>query len=102
MEIFMYEFSVYESSSENCLENLETVFQRCQDKNLSLNWEKFYFMVTKDIVLRHKISTTGLEDDQAKVSIIETLMPPTVRPEKFKFLEKGQIRNFDYKIVNCG
>ena len=23
----------------------------------------------------------------------------TVRPEKFQFLEKGQIRNFDYKIV---
>ena len=23
-----------------------------------------------------------------------------VRPEKFQFLEKGQNRNFDYKIVN--
>ena len=23
----------------------------------------------------------------------------TVRPEKFQFLEKGQNRNFDYKIV---
>ena len=25
-----------------------------------------------------------------------------VRPEKFQFLEKGQNRNFDYKIVNFG
>ena len=29
MEIFMDDFSVYRSSFENCLENLETVLQRC-------------------------------------------------------------------------
>ena len=40
MEIFMDDFSVYVSNFEKCLENLETVLQRCQDKNLSLNWEK--------------------------------------------------------------
>ena len=37
MEIFMDDFLVYRSSFENCLENLETVLQRCQDKNLALN-----------------------------------------------------------------
>ena len=37
MEIFMDDFSVYRSSFEKCLENLETVLQRCQDKNLALN-----------------------------------------------------------------
>ena len=46
MEIFTDDFSVYGSSFENCLENLETVFQRCQDKNLALNWGKCHFMVT--------------------------------------------------------
>ena len=39
MQIFMDDFSVYGSSFEKCLENLETVLQRCQDKNLALNWE---------------------------------------------------------------
>ena len=34
-------------------------------------------MVTKGIVLGQKISTVGLEVDQAKVSIIENLLPPT-------------------------
>ena len=34
-------------------------------------------MVTKGIVLGHMISTAGLEVDQAKVSIIRNLMPPT-------------------------
>ena len=37
MEIFMDDFSVYGSSFEHCLKNLETVLQRCQDKNLALN-----------------------------------------------------------------
>ena len=53
MEIFMDDFSVYGSSFENCLENLETVLQRCQDKNLAFNWEKCHFMVTEGIVLGH-------------------------------------------------
>ena len=34
-------------------------------------------MVTEGIVLGHKISATGLEVDQAKISIIKTLMSPT-------------------------
>ena len=34
-------------------------------------------MVTKGIVLGHKIFTDGLEVDQAKVAIIKTLVPPT-------------------------
>ena len=78
MEIFMVDFSINRSSFENCLKILETVLQRCQDKNLALYWEKCHFMVTKGIVLGHKISTVGLEINQAKDSMIETLMPPTI------------------------
>ena len=76
MEIFMDDFSVYGSSFEICLENLETILQRCQDKNLASNLEKCHFMVTESIVLGHKISVVGLEVDQAKVAIIKTLLPP--------------------------
>ena len=71
MEIFMDDFIVYGSSFDNCLHNLGTVLHRCQDKNLALNWEKCHFMVTEGIVLRHLISATRLEVDQAKVSIIK-------------------------------
>ena len=53
------------------------MLQRCQDKQLALNWEKCHFMVSEGIVLGHKISATGLEVDQSKVSIIKTLAPPT-------------------------
>ena len=67
---------MYGSSFKHCLKNLETVLQRCQDKNLPLNWEKCHFMVIEEIVLGHKISTAGLEVEQVKVSVIKTLLPP--------------------------
>ena len=53
------------------------MLQRCQDKNVALNWEKCHFMVTEGIVLGHKISTAGLEIDQAKIVVKKTLMSPT-------------------------
>ena len=77
MEIFMDDFTVYGSSFEQCLNNLEIVLQRCKDKQIALNWEKCHFIVTEGIVLGHKISATGLEVDQSKISIIKTLAPPT-------------------------
>ena len=77
MEVFMDDFTIYGFSFEHCLNNLETVLQRCKDKQLALNWEKCHFMVTEGIVLGHKIFATGLEVDQSKVSIIKTLAPPT-------------------------
>ena len=40
MEIFMNDFSVYGSSFDSYLEILETVLQRCKDKNLALTLEK--------------------------------------------------------------
>ena len=43
MEIFMDDFSVYGSSFDDCLRNLAIVLQRCQEKNLALNWEKMSF-----------------------------------------------------------
>ena len=86
MEIFMDELLVYGSSFEDCLRNLEIVLQRCQDKNLALNWEKCHFMVIEGIVLGHKISAAGLEVDQAKISVIITLMLPTTVKDIRSFL----------------
>ena len=77
MKIFMDDFFMYGSSFKSCLENLEIALKRFKDKNLGLNWEKFHFMVTKGIVLGYKISATSLEVDQARISLIKTLIPPT-------------------------
>ena len=77
MDVFMDDFSVYGSSFEGCLENLEQVLTRCEETNLVLNWEKCQFMVEEGIVLGHKISAQGIEVDKAKVETIEKLQYPT-------------------------
>jgi hypothetical protein len=40
MEVFMDDFSVYGKTFDDCLENLDKVLQRCEEKHLVLNWEK--------------------------------------------------------------
>ena len=99
MEIFMDDFSVYGSSLEHCLHNLETILQRCQDKHLALNWEKCHFMVNEGIVLGHKIYAAGLEVDQAKVYVIETLMPPTTVKGIISFLGHRSLQNINQRLL---
>ena len=66
-----------------------------QGQTTSFNWEKCHFMVTEGIVLGHKISATGLEVDQSKVSIIKTLAPPTTVKRIRSFLgHAGFYRRF--------
>ena len=76
LEIFMDDFSVFGDSFENCLENLRKVLERCQEKNLVLNWKKCHFMVTQGIVLGHIVSKDGIEVDKAKVELISNLPTP--------------------------
>ena len=76
MEVFMNDFSMYGTSFDNCLFNLNNVLQRCEDHHLVLNWEKCHFMVTEGIVLGHKISAKGIEVDPTKIEAIEKLPYP--------------------------
>ena len=76
VEVFMDDFSVYGTSFDNCLYNLNKVLQICEETNLVLNWEKCHFMVNKGIVLGHKISERGIEVDKAKIEAIEKMPYP--------------------------
>ncbi|CAJ2640369.1 unnamed protein product [Trifolium pratense] len=76
MEVFMDDFSVFGKSFDFCLSNLNDVLKRCISTNLVLNWEKCHFMVREGIVLGHKISSKGIEVDQAKIEVIKELPPP--------------------------
>ena len=58
-------FSVYGTTFDHCLENLDRVLQRCQEKDLILNWKKCKFMVLEGIVLGHLVSERGIEVDKA-------------------------------------
>ena len=77
MEVFMDDFSVYGKTFDDCLENLDKVLQRCEEKHLVLNWEKCHFMVREGIVLGHLVSKRGIEVDRAKIEVIEQL-PPSI------------------------
>jgi len=76
MEVFMDDFSIYGKTFDHCLENLDKVLQRCQEKDLVLNWKKCHFMVHEGIVLGHLVSERGIEVDRAKIEVIEKLPPP--------------------------
>jgi hypothetical protein len=76
MEVFMDDFSVYGTSFDNCLFNLNKVLQRCEDQHLVLNWEKCHFMVKEGVGLGHCVSRRGIEVDRAKVEAIEKLPYP--------------------------
>ena len=71
MEIFMDDFSVFRTLFDHCLHHLDRVLQKCEKKNLVLNWEKYHFMVSEGIVLGYRVSSKGIEIDIAKISTIE-------------------------------
>ena len=70
MEVFIDDITIYGNAFEKYLVNLEAVLNRCIEKDLVLNWEKFHFMVHQGIVLSHIISKRGIEVDKAKVELI--------------------------------
>jgi hypothetical protein len=89
MEIFMDDFSVFNSSFQECLHYLTLVLVRCKEKNLVLNWEKCHFMVKQGIVLGHIISHQGIEVDKAKVDLISNLPPQHTVKEIRSFLGRA-------------
>ena len=86
MEVFMDNFSVYGSDFKSCLDNLCKVLERCEEKNLVLNWEKCHFMVNDGIVLGHRVSTAGIEVDRAKIEVMTSLPPPKTVKDVRSFL----------------
>ncbi|GKA35672.1 hypothetical protein Tco_0722163 [Tanacetum coccineum] len=66
----------------------------CEETNLVLNWEKYYFMVKEGIVLGHKISRAGIEVDRAKIDVIANKHDAKPRLIRWLLLLQG----FDIKI----
>src|SRR3954468_12014767 len=76
VEVFMDDFSVYGTSFDHCLHNLNKVLKRCEETNLVLKWEKYHFMVKEMIVLGHKIFERGIEVDKTTIEAIERMPYP--------------------------
>ncbi|WKA10621.1 hypothetical protein VitviT2T_028186 [Vitis vinifera] len=95
MEVFMDDITIYGSTFEECLVNLEAILNRCIEKDLVLNWEKCHFMVQQGIVLGHIISEKGIEVGKAKVELIVKLPSPTTEKGVRQFLgHAGFYRRF--------
>ena len=95
MEVYMDVIIVYRESFGECLVHLETLFHRCIEKNLVLNWEKCHFMVNQGVVLGHIIYERGIEVDKSKVELISKLPSPTNLKTVRKFLRhEGFYRRF--------
>ena len=95
MEVFIDDITIYGSTFEECLVNLETVLSRCIEKDLALNWEKCHFMVHQGIVLGHIIFKKDIEVDKAKVELIVKLPSPTTVKGVRQFLSHvGFYRRF--------
>ncbi|GKC46751.1 DNA-directed DNA polymerase [Tanacetum coccineum] len=75
----MDDFSVFRSSFDHCLNNLDKILQRCKDVHLVLNWEKCHFMVKEGIVLGNKISEAGLKVDKVKFEVISNFHPTNIK-----------------------
>ncbi|GJT12346.1 reverse transcriptase domain-containing protein [Tanacetum coccineum] len=96
VEVFMDDFSVFGSSFDHCMNNLDKMLQHCKDVHLVLNWEKCHFIVKEGIVLGHKVSEAGLEVDKAKNQNFSKIARPLT-----KLLEKDTPFEFDDECHNA-
>jgi len=87
LEIFIDDFSVFGDSFDDCLTNLEKVLNRCEEKNLMLNWKKYHFMVINGIVLGRIVSSTGIEVHKSKIELITNFPKPKSVKDVRSFLE---------------
>jgi hypothetical protein len=100
LEIFMDDFSGFGDSFDDCLTNLENVLNRCEEKNLVLNWN---FMVTNDIVLGHIVSSKGIVVDKSKIELIANLPTPKSIKDVRSFLgHAGFYKRFvkDFSVIS--
>lgn len=99
VEVYMDDFTVCGNTYEEAKTNLEKLRKRYIDTNLSLSHEKCYILMTKGIILRHYISSQGIQVDPKEIQIIQNLPTPSSQKDVHIFLDHSMyyrrfIQNF--------
>ena len=66
----MDDFTPYDDSFDEALEDLEKVLKGCEQTHLSLSIKKLHMMMSEGVVLVHFISTVGIQVDPTKIKVI--------------------------------
>lgn len=69
-----------EQAEEHHDRNLAALMQRCRERNIKLNPDKFQFRVPEVAYVGHRLSGNGLASDPAKVAAIRRMPTPTDKP----------------------
>jgi hypothetical protein len=86
---------------QQALDNLEKVFIRCRETNISLSHEKSRMMLIEGIVLGHHISGTRIRVDPTTIDIISQIRIPSSQKEVRSFLgHVGYYRRFIQNSTN--
>lgn len=86
VEVYMDDFTVYESTYDEALQNLDRVLEVCEENQLSLSHEKCLIMVEQGIVLGHHISSEGIKVNPKKIEVIQKLTVPQTQTDVRSFL----------------
>jgi hypothetical protein len=85
MKIFLDDFIVY-SDMESHLQKLKLCFQKCRKYGISLNLDKYAFMVFSRMILGFIMSKEGRLLDPKKIQAIVNMPPPKI-PQQIQVLD---------------
>lgn len=94
--LFMDDLVAWGQSKERLLEGIQSVFEVCRERNLSLNPEKVKFFKTKVVYLGHELNENGIYPDVEKFQVIEKYPIPSCKDEVKTFVA---FANFYRKFV---
>jgi hypothetical protein len=94
----MDEFSVYDDTFKEALNNLEKVLIVCQEDFLTLSNEKFRILSKEGIILRNHISSVGIKVYLTIIKVIMDLQAP--RSQKYVRSFLGHVSYYRRFIEN--
>ncbi|RVW63632.1 hypothetical protein CK203_056925 [Vitis vinifera] len=93
MEVFMDDITIYGSTFEECLVNLEAVLNRCIEKDLVLNWRNVILWYIKELSLATSSPRKALKLIKQSGTYCQIASPTTVKGDaKFVWDERCQKR----------